>query len=90
LRLNAPALVVQEVGEGPKNTRTVTSFFVMPYTLLVVLTSSISGDLQSLLCTDPPHYDWGQAGAACNGFARDDKELGSQLGLKQTPRKTPW
>jgi hypothetical protein len=54
LRLNAPALVVQEVGEGPKNTRTVTSFFVMPYTLLVVLTSSISGDLQSLLCTDPP------------------------------------
>ena len=62
--------------------------FVLPFTLLVVLVSSIGGDRLHgivLLSRPPPHQVWGRAGAAGNRFARDDKEPGSQLGAKQSP-----
>jgi hypothetical protein len=32
------------------------------------------------LCRQPSHQDWGRARTAVNRFARDDKELGPQLG----------
>jgi len=63
--------------------------FVPPFTLLVVLASSTSGDQHFCeivtLCRPPPHQDWGRAGTAGNCFARDDKEPGPQLGEKQLP-----
>jgi hypothetical protein len=34
----------------------------------------------------PPHQDWGRARTAGNRFARDGKELGPQLGEKNTRR----
>jgi hypothetical protein len=58
--------------------------FVLPFALLVVLTSSASGDQHFFeivtLFRPPTHQDWGQARAAGNRLARDDKELGPQLG----------
>jgi len=65
--------------------------FVLPFRLLVVLASSTSGDQHFCeivtLCRPAPHQDWGRARTASNRFARDDKELGPQLG-KTTTRKT--
>ena len=56
------------------------SLFVLPFTLLVVLASLISGDQHFYeivtLCRPPPHQDWGRARTASNRFARDDKEPG--------------
>ena len=54
--------------------------FVLPFTLLVVLASSTSGDQEFCEivtpCKPPTHQDWGRARATGNRFARDDKELG--------------
>jgi hypothetical protein len=62
--------------------------FVLPFTLLVVLASSTSGDHHFCeivtLCRPPPHQDWGRARTAGNRFARDDKEPGPSWG-KQLP-----
>jgi hypothetical protein len=58
--------------------------FVLPLTLLVVLASSTSGDQHICVIVTQRrpalHLDWGRAGAADSRFARDDKELGPQLG----------
>jgi hypothetical protein len=58
--------------------------FVLPFPLLVVLASSISGDQNFneivALFRPPPHQDWGRARTAGSRSARDDKELGPQLG----------
>jgi hypothetical protein len=67
-------------------------FFVIPFTMLVVLASSTSGD-QNLreiitLCRPPPHQDWIRARTASNRFARDDKEPGPRWG-KQLPGERP-
>jgi hypothetical protein len=52
--------------------------FVLPFTLLVVLASSTSGDQHFYeivtLFRPPLHQDWGRARTACNRSARDDKE----------------
>jgi hypothetical protein len=57
---------------------------VLTFTLLVVLVSSTSGDQHFYetvtFCRPPPHQDWGRARTACSRFARDDGELGPQLG----------
>jgi hypothetical protein len=54
--------------------------FVLPFTLLVVLASSTSGDQHFYeivtLCRPPPNQDWGRARTAGNRLARDDKEPG--------------
>jgi hypothetical protein len=64
--------------------------FVLPFTLLVVLASSTSGDQHFYeivtLYRPPPHQDWGRARTAGSHFARDDKELGPQLGEAITQR----
>ena len=64
--------------------------FVLPFTLLVVLASSTSGDHHFCeivtLCGPPPRQDWGRARTA--GFVRDDKEPGPSWG-KQLPRERP-
>jgi hypothetical protein len=69
-----------------------TPLFVLPFTLLVVLASSTSGDQHFCeivkLCRPPPHHDWRRARAAIKRFARDEKELGPQLG-KQLPGERP-
>jgi hypothetical protein len=56
----------------------------LPFTLLVVLASSTSGDQKFyeivILFRPPPHQDWGRARTVGNRFARDDKGLGPQLG----------
>ena len=66
--------------------------FVLPFTLLLVLASSASGDRHFYeivtLCGKPPHQDWGRARTAGNRFARDDKEPGPSLG-KQLPGERP-
>jgi hypothetical protein len=66
--------------------------FMLPFTLLVVLASSTSGDQQICeivtLYRPPPHQDSGRARAAGSRFAREDKELGLQLG-KQLPGERP-
>jgi hypothetical protein len=58
--------------------------FVIPYTLLLVLASSTSGDRNFCeivtLCKPSPHHDLGRAKMAGNRFVCDDKELGHQLG----------
>ena len=68
-------------------------FFELPCTLLVVLASSTSGDQHFCeivtLSRPPPHQDWEQAGAAGSRFARDDIELGPQLGEAITRRTGP-
>jgi hypothetical protein len=65
-------------------------FFVLPFTLLVVLVSFISGDQRFCeivtLFRPQPHQDWGRARTAGNRFARDDNELGPQLGETITRR----
>jgi hypothetical protein len=38
------------------------------------------------LCSPPHHQDWGRAGTAGNRFARDEKELGPELGETITRR----
>ena len=66
--------------------------FVLPFTLLVVLASSTSGDHHFCeivtLCKPLPHRDRGRARAAGNRFARDDKEPGPSWG-KQLPGEWP-
>jgi hypothetical protein len=66
--------------------------FVLPFTMLVVLASSTSGDLHFCeivkLCRPPPHQDLGRAKAAGNRFARGDKEPGPSWG-KQLPGERP-
>jgi hypothetical protein len=63
---------------------------VLSFALLVVLASSPSGDQHFYefvtLCRPPPHQDWGRARTAGNRLARDDKELGLQLGKTITVR----
>jgi hypothetical protein len=63
-------------------------FFVHPFTLLVMLASSTSGDPHFseivTLCRPQPHQDWGRARTAGNRFARDEKEPGPSWG-KQLP-----
>jgi hypothetical protein len=65
---------------------------VLPFTLLVVLASSISGDQHFFeivtLSRPSPHQDWGRAKTAGNHFARDDKEPGSSWG-KHLPGERP-
>ena len=66
--------------------------FVLPLIILVMLASSIGGDRLYgivLLCRPLPHQDWGRARAACNRFARDDKEPGPQLEAKQLLGERP-
>jgi hypothetical protein len=71
-----------------------TPLFVLPFTLLVVLASSTIGDKHSCeiatievkLPRPPPHQDWGRARTADIRFARDEKELGPQLGKTITRR----
>ena len=72
-----------------------TSLFVLPFTLLVVLASSKSGDQHFCeivtLCRPPPYQDWGRARTAGNRFARDGKEPGPSWGkqlLGERPRET--
>ena len=68
------------------------AIFVLPFTLLVVLASSTSGDQHFfeivVLCRPPPHQDFGRARTAGNRFARDDKEPGPSWG-KQLPGERP-
>jgi hypothetical protein len=51
-------------------------FFVLPFTLLVVFSSSTSGDQHFFeivaLLIALPHQDWGRARTAGYRFARDD------------------
>ena len=65
---------------------------VLPFTLLVVLVSSTSGDHHFCeivtLCRPPPYQDWGRARTVGNRFARDDKEPGPSWG-KQLPGERP-
>ena len=69
-----------------------TPLFVLPFTLLVVLASSISGDQHIFkivtLRRPPPRHDWARARTAGNRFARDDKEPGPSWG-KQLPEERP-
>jgi hypothetical protein len=70
--------------------------FVLPFTLLVVLASSTSGDQHFCqivtLCRPPPHQDWGRARTAVNRLAREDKETGPSWGKQfpagEQPRET--
>jgi hypothetical protein len=52
--------------------------FVLPFTLMVVMASSIRGVKHIFeIVTQfrpPPHQDWGQARTAGYRFARDDKD----------------
>ena len=79
----------QIIGEAVR-ARTMIPFFVLPFTLLVVLASSTSGDEHFFeivtLCRPQPHQDLGRARTAGSRLARDDKELGPQLGETITPR----
>jgi hypothetical protein len=65
---------------------------MLPFTLLVVLASSISGEQQFfeivIMCRQPPHQGWGRARTAGNRFARDDKEPGPSY-WKQLPEDRP-
>jgi hypothetical protein len=78
------------LGEAAR-AQTVISLFVLLFTLLVVLASSKSGDQHFCeivtLCKTPPHQDWRRARTAGSSFARDEKELGPQLGEKNTRKK---
>jgi hypothetical protein len=75
-------------GERPRETaetlHTMIPLFVLPFILFLVLASSTSGDQHFCeivtLCRPPNHQDWGRARTVGNRFARDDKELGPQLG----------
>ena len=64
--------------------------FVLLFTLLVVLASSTNGDQHDFeivtLCRPRPHQDYGREETASKRFARDDKELWSQLGEAITRR----
>ena len=66
--------------------------FVLPFTLLVMLASSTSGD--QLFCEiltlrrPPPRQDWGRARTAGHRSARVDKEPGPSWG-KQLPGERP-
>ena len=66
--------------------------FVLPFTLLLVLASSTSGDQHFreivALYRPPAHHDWGRARTAGNRLARDDKEPGPSWG-KQLPGERP-
>jgi hypothetical protein len=59
---------------------TIIPLFVLPFTLLVVLASSTSGDQHFYeivkLCRPSPQQDWGRARTAGNRFVRDEKEPG--------------
>ena len=66
--------------------------FVLPFTLLVVLASSTSGDHHFCeivtLRRPPPHQYWGRARRAGNRFTRGDKEPGPSWG-KELPGERP-
>jgi hypothetical protein len=65
--------------------------FVLPFALLLVLASSISGDehfCKLLDCRPQTHQDSGRARTAGNRFARDDIEPGPSWG-KQLPGERP-
>ena len=82
----------QVLGEAVR-ARTTTLHFVLLFTLLVVLASSIGGDRlffrNRFAMQTTPHQDRGRARAAGNRFARDDKVPGPQLGAKQLPGERP-
>jgi hypothetical protein len=65
-----------------------TPLFVLPFTPLVVLASSTSGDqhfFEIVKLFRPQLYqDWGRARTAGNRLARDDKEPGPRWGEKYT------
>jgi hypothetical protein len=65
--------------------------FVLLFTILVVLASSTNGDQHNCeivtLCRQQHNQDYGREETASKRFARDDKELWSQLGEAIT-RKT--
>ena len=66
--------------------------FELPFTLLLLLAGTTSGDEHFFeivtLCRPPPHQDLGRARTAVNRFARDDKEPGPSWG-KQLPGERP-
>ena len=66
--------------------------FVLPFTLLVVLASSTSGDQHFYeivtLCRKLTNQDWGRARTAGNRFAHDDIEPDSSWG-KLLPGEQP-
>jgi hypothetical protein len=72
--------------------------FVLPFTLLVVLASSTSGEKHFneivKMCRPLPHQYWGRARTAGNRFARDDKSRAPdeeykypENGLVKPPRR---
>jgi hypothetical protein len=65
---------------------------MLPAFSLVMLASSTSSDKKLCvivrLCRPPPNQDCGRARTVVDRFARDDKELGPQLG-KQLPGELP-
>jgi hypothetical protein len=79
------------LGEAAR-ARTMIPLFVLPFTLLVVLASSNSGDQHFCeivtLFRPPPHQIWGRARTADNRIASDDKEPGPSWG-KQLPGERP-
>ena len=90
---------MQEEGESSPSTRKSRpsqngdpSLCANPLKLLVVLASSIGGDRlfrNRFAVQTTPHQDQGQARAAGNRFARDDKVPGPQLEAKQLPEERP-
>jgi hypothetical protein len=75
--------------------RTMIPLFVLPFTLLVVLASSTSGDQHFYeivkLCRRPPHQERGRARTARSRFSCDDKEPGPSCGKQlagERPRET--
>ena len=81
----------QVLGEAVR-ARTTIPHFVLLLKLLVVLASSIGGDRlfrNRFAVQTTPHQDQGQARAAGNRFARDDKVPGPQLGAKELPGERP-
>jgi hypothetical protein len=78
---------LRQVGESPPKTRrSRPSLNDDPSLCATTYTFGGVGDLnqrRSVIATlrrPPPHQDWGRAGTAGNRFARDDIELGPQLG----------
>jgi hypothetical protein len=69
-----------------------TSLFVLPFTLLVVLASSTSGDQRFCeivaLYRPPPHQDWGRARTAGAASPVMTKSWGPSWG-KQLPGERP-
>jgi hypothetical protein len=60
--------------------------FVLPFTLLVVWRTLSAAICSRYAVQATTHRGWRRAGAAGSRFARDDKELGPQLGKTITRR----